>query len=551
MQEREGRKEVPRSLGTSDRATAERVAMQLILEHHERWDAMAAGRGTRDPVATRAAQDPDEEEMLAEAHRAAFKLLNRNLDQPRVEQRGVDAEAYAAFKRARQQRFASYEQRFATGDWAPWERIADRLIERRGWNIGTDSETHERLVRMIAENFMDGFRTALARDSGLPDPEPIHAHTKRASEHGSGGADPTIVDMLDRYAARRRVEGKREDSIQQDRKIIELFADFVGRRRALRSITPVDARDFRDTIERLPIGLTKRSAYAGLTIRQAAARADAEGAVRLSPTTVSKYLSTLSPFFRWLRRDLHVDVNVFDGLHMKPAQRNPRPPFTTAQLNQILGSPLFTGYLRDGKEHRAGDCRVRDWRFWIPLVCMFTGARIGEVAQLRVEDVTNQHGGWFLILREDAAKGQRIKNRRLRAVAVHSTLERIGFIRFAQDMARHSATGPLFPQVVANDRGHAGARPSRFWRDYLHRVGLKQRRDGVGSHSFRHTMADELRLADYLDHEAGPLVLGHTDGRTKTTAGYGRIQEGTAQRLRRMMEDVQFEGVDFAHLFTR
>lgn len=542
-----GRKEVTKSLETSDKSIAERRAAKLVVAQHAEWDALR-----RDEAAFAATSalplDPDEGDMLDEAHRAAFRLLNKNLDRRREAHKGTDGVTWSEFRRGRTDRLALWEQRFATGDWTEWERIADRLIQLRRWNLKQDGEKYDRLVRMIAENFLDGYRAALARDEALPDPDPLHPHTKLARERQSGSGGKSISDLLDQYCTIRLVEGKREDTIAQDRKVIELFADFVGARRSVSSITPHDALEFRNTIARLPTSIGKRNAYSGLTIRQAAAKADSEGEVRLSATTVSKYLSTISPFFRWLNKDLHVSSNVFDGLHVKAAQQNPRPPFTTEQLNTLLKSPLFVGFRRDGKEHEPGESRIRDWRFWIPMLCMFTGARIGEIAQLRVEDLSEQHGSWFITLREEPTKGQRIKNRRLRVVAIHSTLVRIGFVAYAETVAGRSNVGPLFPDLQTNNRGQAG-RASRFFRDYLRKIGLKDGRDGLGSHSFRHTMADELRLADYLDHEAGPLVLGHTDRGTKTTAGYGRISQGTAERLRRMMEDVRFNGVDFTHLF--
>jgi integrase len=98
----------------------------------------------------------------------------------------------------------------------------------------------------------------------------------------------------------------------------------------------------------------------------------------------------------------------------------------------------------------------------------------------------------------------------------------------------------LFPELQRNERGHIGGGPSRFWRDYLSRVGLKKGGDGLGAHSFRHTMADQLRLAGYLDDEI-EVALGHNQ--KSVTSGYGRLKQGTVERLSRMFEAVKFDGV--------
>lgn len=102
----------------------------------------------------------------------------------------------------------------------------------------------------------------------------------------------------------------------------------------------------------------------------------------------------------------------------------------------------------------------------------------------------------------------------------------------------------LFEGIVTNKRGHIGAAPSRFWRQYLTKIGLKQDGDGKGSHSFRHTLTDELRAAGFMDNQFGPLILGHNNA--SVTAGYGRMPQGTADMLCSMIDGVKFAGVDFS-----
>src|SRR5690606_39520942 len=110
-----------------------------------------------------------------------------------------------------------------------------------------------------------------------------------------------------------------------------------------------------------------------------------------------------------------------------------------------LASPLFAGFLADGQEHRPGNMHADDWRKWIPLVAMFTGARAGEIAQLRVCDVRNERGTWFVHMIEDAKAGLAVKNRKRRVAPVHSKLVGLGFIAFVE-RRRGEAGGdaPLF-----------------------------------------------------------------------------------------------------------
>jgi integrase len=327
------------------------------------------------------------------------------------------------------------------------------------------------------------------------------------------------------------------DTVVQDRKVVLAFSEFVGKDRSAGSITREEVRAWRNTIAVLPPGFRKAKAYTGLCLKEAAAKAAEVGAKGLSATTISKYVSTISPFFNWCVAEGYTSANPCDGLHYKPEKgRNRRPPFTDEQLRAILTSPLFTGFLRDGKEHQPGDRLASDWRCWIPLCCMFTGARIGEIAQLRVEDVREEHGVWLLHLRHEPTKGQRTKSGKSRAVPIHSQLRGLGFLEFVETQRqRASASGnpQLFPELRPNEREQIGARPSRFWRDYLKRTGIKGGRDGFGAHSFRHTLADKFRAAGYLDNQIG-IIFGH-DQRS-TTAGYGTLPQGTVHMLTEIIE---------------
>lgn len=73
---------------------------------------------------------------------------------------------------------------------------------------------------------------------------------------------------------------------------------------------------------------------------------------------------------------------------------------------------------------------------WCPLICLYTGARIGEVTQLRKEDFRNQGGIWFIRITPDAGT---VKDKEYRDIPVHSRLVELGLLDFV-----NRAQGPLF-----------------------------------------------------------------------------------------------------------
>jgi integrase len=74
---------------------------------------------------------------------------------------------------------------------------------------------------------------------------------------------------------------------------------------------------------------------------------------------------------------------------------------------------------------------------WIPWLCAYSGARAGEIAQLRGKDIHRHDGIWVMRLTPEAGT---IKNRQPRSVPIHEHLVELGFIEFAQSCGN----GPLF-----------------------------------------------------------------------------------------------------------
>lgn len=70
--------------------------------------------------------------------------------------------------------------------------------------------------------------------------------------------------------------------------------------------------------------------------------------------------------------------------------------------------------------------RRKEWQYWMPLLGLFAGLRIGEAVQLRTLDVSNSFGIWHLIIQP--GRGQRVKGDQARLVPLHSELLRLGFV---------------------------------------------------------------------------------------------------------------------------
>lgn len=560
--------EVWRSLHTSDLDEARRRVAQVRADQLRMWDQeiaslKASQRATPlgfERVPARAAPDmplriPTPDELKHVAYQFGYDLLTQAHDKRRKELAGRPEAEWDAYVDSLADAIQQDGKRLAQGEFSRWHGSMTRIAERQGWLMDERGAEYALGCEYLAKAAQDARRVLLERAKGNLDAKPtsdlVLSAIARDKMRASKGR--RLLDLYDTYAVARSREGKnRSDTLTQGRKMVQVFAEFVGIDRDPETIAPEEVAEFRDILATLPGSFRKRNDFAGKSLREAKKFAAELGLKPMTLANVNKYLSSISPLFTWAKRNRKISTaNPFTGLHFEVGElANERRPFLPEELTKIFGSPLFTGFAGDGREHVAGHQMADDWRYWIPLVCLFTGSRIGEVAQLHVGDLSCDHGIWYFNILEDEDTGRRTKNRSPRVVPVHQSLLDLGIIRFHAVQQRRSAVDgnpALFVGLTPDKRGFLGAEPSRFWRRYLARIGIKDGADGLGAHTFRHTIADELRAADFKDDEFGPLILGHA--KSSVTGKYGRISEGTLRTRNEMIQSVAFKGVDLNPLF--
>jgi integrase len=535
-----------KSTGTSDRQEAKRRAHPILAEWEARFRAGAVAPLPR---------TPSDHDLEAAAVMVGYDGLREHEAGRRLAAASAGGERWQRYQRRTAINLSAAEDRGTI------RSLADAAIDDLGIDLAPDSGGYAKLCEYLASARHAALDTSYRAAHGEIAPEPEGGIVTRVRERSAARAKPgeTLLELFEKWAAEMLAKnaldgkrGKRADTINQDRKVVQQFVAFVGNERAVDSITPEEIADYRDVLRDLPPKWASHNALKRLNMRDAAVKARELDLPRVAFTTINKHLSTISPLYTWLRKHPRWAgmKNPVDGLHYDDVKgANPRPPFTTPVLNKILQSPLFAGFIADGDEHKAGNQHVDDWRKWIPLVCMFTGARIGEIAQLRVGDVRQEHGVWMIHIAHDDSAGQSTKSGHSRPAAVHSKLEAIGFLAFVERQRKRAGgdnAAQLFPELKPNNRGQIGAEPSRWWRDYLAAIGVKQGRDGIGAHSFRHELADRLRdEARLMDNEVA-VCLGHS--LKSTTGGYGQLRQGTVTMLKDWIEAVRWEGVDFEGL---
>lgn len=159
-------------------------------------------------------------------------------------------------------------------------------------------------------------------------------------------------------------------------------------------------------------------------------------------------------------------------------------------------------------------------RRWVPWLCAYTGARVSEVCQLRVEDVVQQNGIWCLHFAPEAGALKNASSER--AVPLHLALIDQGFLKFVKKVG----SGPLFTDIKLDRFGSRGGNGTKVLSRWVRSLGLTDPRLSP-SHSWRHrlrTLGRRYGLApDILD-----AITGH---QRKTVADtYGEFPVEALQR---------------------
>ena len=81
-------------------------------------------------------------------------------------------------------------------------------------------------------------------------------------------------------------------------------------------------------------------------------------------------------FCNWLAAHDYIAGNPFADMYLSVDKaRTNAKVFTADQLKVLFASPLFTGCKDEVKWHEPGEHQIRDHRYWLPHLMMYSGAR--------------------------------------------------------------------------------------------------------------------------------------------------------------------------------
>ncbi len=284
---------------------------------------------------------------------------------------------------------------------APLGSIVDRLLMRVG--IGSvDSETRPMLLQaaLLALKDAIAYRRRNAEGDYSPDyaagrfPEWSDLSTPAPTPSPIRRGKVTFTDLVDGWWTEAKAAGRKVSTHVNYSNSIAVLAAFLGHDDAQR-VTVDDVLRFKDH------RLTRVSAK----------------------TVKDSDLAALKTLFGWGVANRKVPFNPAAGVSLKvgKAPKLRSKGFTEGEAIAILKAAIaYQGSTNETPRTVAA-------KRWVPWLQAYTGARVGELAQLRKQDVRREAGHWVIRITPEAGT---VKTNEAREVVLHAHLVELGFTDF-------------------------------------------------------------------------------------------------------------------------
>lgn len=463
--------EVMKSLGTKDKKEAETLVRKMGA-HYDDLFASALAKLDGSLISTSAIPAP-------QPLNTKRPKLGDNFD---IE----DAETYV-FLFNKLLRAKREQARLTPSSWQQFNDYLDALVAdgeeylRRGehpfednprpmWKIEAELKATASLRNNTAVPFTDSmFRASKAIVTKVTTPD-----------------SSLLSKLVSKWAAERKPTPR---TVAKMNRVIERFEQVVGKL-PITEIKKLHAVEFKDSL--LAAGSTAAN--------------------------TNQYLTELNTLLNYATQQAIIEINPASGIKIKTSEsaREKRSPFDVNALTAIFNSPIYTSSERPtgGKGEAA---------YWLPLLALYTGARLDELCQLQVKDIQLEsyqdeqektHQVWILRI-TDEGDGQKLKNSgSRRRIPIHLSLITLGFIKYVQ-----AQTGvQVFPELKpASAYGSLSGNWSKWFGKYL-REKIKVTDTKMVFHSFRHNFKDYARIAG-IATEVHNALSGHSSSDAATNYG--------------------------------
>ena len=426
----------------------------------------------------------------------------------------------------------------ARGDYSAFTDVVNEWLMGHGYDLEPGSPDFRKVSREFAKATQRKLEIQRRRDDGefveSPAP-PSLEESDTPSTQTSSGSTPilgqVVKHFLDNYYRAAPMFKKHQAALG-------LLLESVGNV-PVSQIRQLQIDAYFDMLCRLPPRWADEVRRKGVSVQELA---KLEHEVTLSPKTFEySYMASVRPFLAEAKRlfgDSGFPQNLtVEGIKYKGTQKagaRKQRAFRKDELKRLFEGPEYEAFAEDPKTAS---------EYWLPLIGLYTGARVNEICQLNPQcDIRHEDGIWFLDFTEESEADERVTKSvktagSKRKVPVHPQLLGLGFLSYVETVSKQGAT-ILFAKWVPT-RGRASPAAEEWFREFLRETGLRDETHGqciLGMHAFRHT------LLNYAFNNHVPnveVITGHAGEASRVVRGYRGEMALSGKKA--IMEQIKFD----------
>ena len=454
------------------------------------------------------------------------------------------------------------------------ERFVERALEKAGLSFDQADPQYAAFIKDTNKVIARAYAIDYEQWEGRYDSEqklPSFVEQKygqRQNQNGSNSNDFTseeakflalpISQVAKDFIAHRKRETAHKKTPKDDTVTLKYFLGLVGDLQ-FGDIKKSNAEGFVRLLRRVP-NLANKGLYKGLSPKAAINLADQleqtvnglprniktfsfnggemsidkaeRNLERLTKKTTNKHLTFFTSMWQFtavperFRKECPFSGCLFTKAETKNEglARGTRFSFSDDDLKELFSTPVWAGCSNENTRTVSGNIVIRDWRYWGPLLALYTGMRLEEISSLHAGDFNTEKGIWYIsitgtdsrYIKSDAAK---------RHIPVHSRLIQLGFQDF---VTKQGNKGAIFKELIPSEKGEKyGNKLGKWFGYYRQKCGIYQRHKDF--HSLRHNFVDKLLLSNVPEDQVAILVGHESANITRGTYGTaGSIEQKKA-----------------------
>lgn len=424
------------------------------------------------------------------------------------------AEAVEVERQSHQYKVECLKQVIATSDYySLWEDVNTEMRTRQ-IDILEDGDSGKQFCQEYAVGRKYFHEQVLKKLQGEFD-YPPQLGALRATE-SEAKKSTKISTIIAEYCHEKKISGAwSERTAQQQPVKLNLLIETLGDVDCS-SINAERIRHFKQILTKLPPNRNKSKKYKSMTLAEIV---ESNPPKTIEIKTVNEILGEVSALLEYATRHGYIKENYAKGVKIRQAKGKSKiKPYSNDDLIKIFTSDNIF-------KHKSSS----PFKYWLPILALFTGARLEELSQLDLSDIVVIEGVHCIKVEDSEDKSVKTESSK-RTIPIHSYLiDRLDFLTFV-DSQRAAGKAKLF-DGLKKIGGRYGHYASKWFSVLKQSLGFN---DSYNFHSFRHTFINTLKQkgANLLHIKE---LVGH-EGNDITTDVYGeplspRVTKSTVEML--------------------